>query len=342
MAKLRFYVTLLFANLILVLVVANGSSSSAGVIDDAADLPTQQAQEKEELKDMHQELNDIKSTINEAQHGAEQVRRNMSNSATMQEVHLIAKETIWEPLPGVSTTILSYNGQEPGPVIRVLEGQPVRIILHNQMRMPTSLCFHGMMLPHAVAGLPRRDAGLVNPGQTYAFQLVAPAAGTYWYHPQVIHGDQLGLGLYGALIVEPVRSPQAFEHEEILMLGQTVSAGKTYFTVNGKSAPAIPPIEVKQNERVRLRVVNASANACPLYLTGHHFEVVGCNGSDALEPHVTRDTITLQPGDRYDLEFTANNPGVWSLASILPSQTNNDGRYPGGIAVVVRYPDALQ
>jgi FtsP/CotA-like multicopper oxidase with cupredoxin domain len=327
----------------LALMLCLGSPPLRGAtIDDAADLMTQQAQEKDELNEMRKEMNDIKSTIRESQSGMEQLRNRAAHPATMQEVHLIAREGPWEVLPGIGANCLTYNGQLPGPVIRVEENQPVRVVVHNQLKYPTSMSFHGMALPHAVSGLPRRDAGLVAPGQTYAFQFVAPPAGTYWYHPQVVHADQMERGMYGAIISEPVNAPKTYERDVVLMLGRVNAANRTYFVVNGKSAPAIPPIEVRQGERIRLRIVNASDAVCPLYLTGHRFEVVSCNGSDSLEPHITRDSLAVQPGDRYDVEFTANNPGVWSLASIVPAQTNNDGKFPGGIAIVVRYPESLK
>jgi FtsP/CotA-like multicopper oxidase with cupredoxin domain len=316
--------------------------ASAAVIDDAADLSTQQQQEKNELDEMRKEMGSIKSTIREAQQGMDQVRQQARNAAAIQEVHLIAKEAPWEVAPGVSVNLLMYNAQEPGPVVRLIEGQPARIIVHNQLRTPTSMCFHGMILPHSVNGLPKRDAGLIAPGQTYAFQFVAPPAGTYWYHPQIIHGDEIAKGMYGAIVVEPASTRKSFDREAVLVLGQVNSANKTYFTVNGKSAPLIPPIEVKQGERVHLRVINGAEVACPLYLTGHRFDVVACNGSDTVEPHVVRDSVCVQPGDRYDLEFIANNPGVWSLVSAIPAQSSNDGKFPGGIAVIVRYPEALK
>jgi FtsP/CotA-like multicopper oxidase with cupredoxin domain len=323
---------------------------TAAVIDDAADLMQQQAQEKDELGDMKRELGNIKSTIKDATQGMQQLKQQVNEraNADSQEVHLIVKDNAWEVAPGVTIPAVSYNGQQPGPIIRVQEGNNVKILVHNQSKSPTSMCFHGMVLPQNVAGLPRKDAGMVAPGQTFAFQFIAPAPGTYWYHPQVIHGDQTAKGMYGALIVDPARHANPFDRDYVLVLGDTRAAaaaagvaGKVYFTVNGKSAPAIPAIEVHNGERMRFRIINASTAACPLYLTGHKFEVVSINGSDPMEPHFTRDTITLQPGDRYDVEFVANNPGVWSLSSLAPSQSSNDGKFPGGIAVVVRYPESL-
>lgn len=330
--------------LVTLAVLISSPKMTAAVIDDAADLATQQAQEKQELQEMRREVGDIKSTMQDATSGMDGLRQQVEaqkRARSAPEVHLIAKESAWEVAPGAGTTAYTYNGQQPGPVIRVKEGDRVKIVLHNQLKVPTSLYFHGMNLPHTIAGLPRKDAGLVAPGQTYAFEFIAPAPGTYWYHPQVMHADQLGKGLFGVIVVEPARGARTYERDVVLVLGQTPIRTGTYYTVNGKSAPAVPAIEVRNGERIRLRILNASSAACPLFLTGHHFEVISANGSDGMEPHVTRDTLTVQPGERYDIEFTADNPGVWSLASVLPSQTNNEGKFPGGIAVVVRYPDAL-
>lgn len=317
-------------------------SCFASPIDDAADLSTQQAQEKQELNDMRKEMGDIKSIMNEAQQGMEQLRQKAAHAQSLQEVHLIARDAAWEVANGVSTMLFTYNGQLPGPVIRVKEGTPVRIVLHNQLREPTSLCLHGLVLPQAIAGLPRKEAGMVAPGATYAFQFNALTAGTYWYHPQVVHADQMARGLYGALVVEPVSTQPAYDRDVVLVLAKTVVEGKPFFTVNGKCAPLIPPIEVKSGERIRLRIINAGDFSCPIYLTGHRFDVVGHNGSDLLEPHLRRDTVCVEPGDRYDLEFTADNPGVWSLSSTVPEQTTTEGKFPGGIAVVVRYPEVLK
>lgn len=316
-------------------------------IDDATDLHTQQAQEKSELQDMADELSNLKGLIRDAEASAADQQKLLEQRANVREVQLLVKELDWDVLPETSASGLGYNGQVPGPVLRVKQGDPVRVIVHNHLKVPTSMCFHGMKLPQAVAGLPRKDAGLVQPGQAFAFQFVAEKPGTYWYHPQVTHLDQMAKGLFGAIVVEPGGAGQAYDRDVVLVLSrasakhQGASSGKEYFLVNGKAAPGIPAIELHRNERVRLRLINASGQAIPLYLSGHRFQNSSVNGADAAGAPLYRDTITLQPADRVDLDLVADNPGVWSLASMLPSQCSNDGRFPGGIAIVVRYPEAL-
>lgn len=361
--------------------LSNGPASAD--LTEMGSLDQEQAEEKVELKDMKGELNDIKKTMSEAANAMGKLGAQLSQPQ-IKEFHLVAKEAQWELSPGTTVAALSYNGQVPGPVVRVQEGDPVRIILHNQLNVPTSLYFHGLSLPHAVDGLPRRQSGLLGPGETYAYQFIANRAGTIWYHPQVIHADQVFAGLSGVLVVEPRSAARPYTRDYVMVIEQwdvqpreqspaggrgkrgdkekepaggaerpvsnAVSNGSmhkaphsvTYFTVNGKTAPAIAPIEVKKGDRIRLRIVNASQQICPLFLTGHRFEIIATNGSEAGEINPRRDTVTMQPGDRYDLEFVADNPGIWSLSSLLVSQTTNEGKFPGGIACIVRYAEAAK
>jgi len=156
--------------------------------------------------------------------------------------------------------------------------------------------------------------------------------------------EERARGLYGAIVVHP-RAAKQSDVDQVLLIGELKNEGdlgkdgtpKTVYVVNGKTAPYIPPIEVRNGERVRLRLINVCEEAVPLHLSGHKMEVVANNGSDLLEPRLFRDTITLNPGERMDVEFTAGNIGVWSLASEKISQTTANGKFPGGIALVVRY-----
>lgn len=323
-------------------------STAATEIDDAADLATQQQQEKQVLEEMRQEMSEITGTLNQGAQQLNLLQQKVEASKRVREQYLIAKEAGWEILPGTTLNALTYNGQVPGPVIRVKEGELLKITLTNQLKVPTSLLFHGMSLPQTAGGLPRQGEGLVAPGASYVYQFFADRPGTYWYHPQVPHLEQLPRGMYGAVIVEPTRLPKTYERDIAIVFGECQAGDPrsakhpAYFLTNGKTASGAQPLELKRGERVRLRMINASQAPIPLFLTGHRMEIMSINGSDSLEPHVMRDTLTLQPGDRVDAEVVANNPGVWSLASLIPSQNQIDGKFPGGIATVVRYTELSQ
>ncbi len=315
-------------------------------------------------------MDDINSTINDASQKFNELSTQLNQEAQRQEIHLFARESDWSPNPTSSVHCLTYNGKIPGPVIRVAEGQLVRIVLHNQLTVPTSLRFHGLIAPHSVNGLPRAGAGLVAPGKTYAFQFRTNQSGTFWYQPQIVHQDQRQLGLYGTLIVTPQNRAKPTDKDVTLVFsqlykvkrsgaskGEGAAKGSSYsavavttaqpaagiecdYLINGKEAPAIEPIELRKGERVLLRLVNASQESIPLYLSGHRMKLIAINGSDRLEPHVVRDTFTLNPSDRVDVEFVADNPGVWSLASELAHQATKNGKFPGGMACVVRYSES--
>ena len=324
-------------------------SPALAQIDDAADLHTQQQQEKDELGDMKRQIDSIKNNMQNSLKEMSRVQ-NMMTGSQVKEFHLQAKEANWEVFPGCFHGSLTYNNQTPGPVIRVSEGDQVKIVLHNGLTVPTSLYIQGMTLPHKVDGLPRKGAGLLAAGETFAYQFIAHQPGTYYYRPHVPHLNQMHKGLVGVIIVEPKSIPKTYERDHVIVLtrangNELKRAGATsntnVFLVNGKSAQATPPLDLKEGERMRLRVVNASPESCTFSLTGHRMEVVAQNGSDGIEPHIFRDTVTVQCGERVDLEFTADNPGVWSLSSLSASQSTFNGQFPGGFAMVVRYPDAL-
>lgn len=339
---------MIFSALIFIQVQPN--AALAELID--GDLAEEQAAEKEELHKMRNEMKDINSEIDDAMKKMGEIQRKASTGEiNCREFHLLVKEKELDVGGGKTAHALTYNERLPGPAIRVLQGEPVRIILHNNSKTATSLYLHGLKLPHSVSGLPRKDQGIVAPNAAFAYQFVADKAGTFWYYPQIIHSKQKDNGLYGMLIVEPqhpsTRAPQqdiALVFSQALAKKSAQAAGQNQgsalsntYLVNGKTAPDIPPIELRHGERVRLRLLNASKEAIPLHLSGHHFEIVSTNGSDPLEPHVFRDTITLQPGDRVDADFMADNPGVWSFGSLLSSQSKGEGQAPAGYAMVVRY-----
>ena len=343
------------ALVISVLIICAGPGPAPAQIDDAADLHTQQEQEKHELRDMKNQIDDIKSNMQNAMKDMARVQSTIAGEQ-VKEFHLQVKETSWEVFPGCSVNACTYNAQVPGPTIRVNEGDPVRLIVHNGLKTSTSLYVQGMLLPHKVDGLPRKGAGLINPGDACTYQFIASQPGTFYYRPQVPHLNQMHRGLVGAIVVEPRNIPRTYERDQVIVFtqasaadlvrkagsGQNLSPAGNLFLANGKSAQAMPPLELKNGERMRLRVINASGEPCPFSLTGHRLEVVSENGSDGIEPHIMRDTVTIHPGERFDLEFVADNPGVWSLSSLNAAQCSFNGQFPGGFAMVVRYPEALK
>ncbi|MDP9370662.1 MAG: multicopper oxidase domain-containing protein, partial [Chloroflexota bacterium] len=86
------------------------------------------------------------------------------------------------------------------------------------------------------------------------------------------------------------------------------------FLINGHMHGAVPPIQVAEGERVLLRLVHAGHLPHPFHIHGHSFKIVATDGNPIPEvAQWTKDTVLIAPGERYDLELVADNPGVWMV-----------------------------
>lgn len=196
------------------------------------------------------------------------------------------------------------------------------------------------------------------PGDDFVYEFVATPGGTRWYHSHADPQLQVPMGLYGPLIVEP-KSPTrsyTYDREYTLMLGEwdseltpDVAAGRAargpkdqqlrggelgadMFLVNGHAHGAISPIIVKEGERVLLRIINAGHLAHPVHMHGHSFKIVATDGNPVPEGmEWTKDTVLIGPAERYDLEFDANNPGVWMFHCHIEHHLAN------GMMTVIQY-----
>ncbi len=138
---------------------------------------------------------------------------------SVRELHLEARQVMWELAPGKRIKAMTYNGQVPGPELRLHEGERVRVIFTNRMAEPTTLHWHGVDVPNAMDGVPGLTQKPVAPGETFVYKFEARPAGTRWYHTHFASATQLDLGLYAPLIIEPAQSdPFPFDREYTLVL----------------------------------------------------------------------------------------------------------------------------
>src|SRR4029079_2304462 len=116
--------------------------------------------------------------------------------------HLDMAPTTIEVAPGVTKPAYAFNGVVPGPVLRVNQGDRVRIVVTNDLPFATAVHWHGMILPNDQDGVPGITQPFIEPGTTYTYEWTAVATGTHWYHSHT-SGRHIGKGLYGALEVVP-------------------------------------------------------------------------------------------------------------------------------------------
>jgi FtsP/CotA-like multicopper oxidase with cupredoxin domain len=265
--------------------------------------------------------------------------------------NLTAAPVRWTLTGDVKMTAWAYNGTVPGPMIRVNEGDKVRINVKNELPEATSVHWHGIPVPNAMDGVPPFTQKAIEPGESFTYEFTASPAGSFMYHSHVETDKQIPLGLYAPFIIDPKDSSAAKPAvDEVLMLSEVRigSDGKTYpampmagaepnyFTINGKSYPDTERIQVKRGDVVRLRLANIGQLTHPMHLHGAFFKIVATDGNPVPEAaQLTKDTIAVNPGERYDIEFVADNPGTWVLHCHVLHHVTNDNEEPGGLITVI-------
>jgi FtsP/CotA-like multicopper oxidase with cupredoxin domain len=192
----------------------------------------------------------------------------------------------------------------------------------------------------------------IAPGATYVYEFDVPEAGTFFYHTHFEVDRQQALGLYGAFIVEPRGGTRAFDRDYTIQLGQwRVTDGQTFpamdfdgmlpnfFTINGKAYPSTERLAARVGERVRLRFIGTGQFVHPMHLHGQPFTIVETDGFPVPEAaRLTKDTVLVGPGERYDVEFVARASGKWLLHCHINHHLTNDGvgvNGGGGLTMIV-------
>ena len=216
------------------------------------------------------------------------------------------------------TSVWAYNDLVPGPTLRVRQGEPVRIVVENQLGQDTTVHWHGVRVPNAMDGVPGLTQPPIRPGESFVYEFTPPDAGTFWYHSHANSLVQLGRGLAGAFIVE-TPGPVAVDRDLVWMLSDwrltpegalsrsfgnamdTAMSGHVgnVVTLNG-SIPDDQP--VKAGERLRLRLVNgALARMMALRFEDHRPTIVAIDGQPC-DPHEPKGgRLLLGPAMRIDV-----------------------------------------
>jgi FtsP/CotA-like multicopper oxidase with cupredoxin domain len=125
-----------------------------------------------------------------------------------------------EPDTTISTTL--YNGQYPGPLLRLTEGKRVVIDIHNDTDTPEQLHWHGQFVPADVDGAAEEGTPFIPAHGMRRIAFTPSPAGFRFYHSHLTAGADLSLGLYsgqiGLVYIEPRREPGAYDREIFLTL----------------------------------------------------------------------------------------------------------------------------
>ncbi|MEZ5740102.1 MAG: multicopper oxidase family protein [Burkholderiaceae bacterium] len=231
------------------------------------------------------------------------------------------------------TPVWSYGGTVPGTRLDVRQGAAIAIDFRNELPDPSTIHWHGIRLPNAMDGVPYLTQPPVDPGGRFRYAFAPPDAGTYWYHPHLGTPEQVGRGLYGALIVHEA-DPPAVDRDLLWLIDDWRLDGNAAIvedfynwsdvafdgrigntvTVNGMEHHAEP---VRRGERIRLRLVNtANARMVSLAFGEHPVWLMALDGHPLPRPQrVTSDQdVFLGPGQRADLIIDMTGPAGESFA----------------------------
>lgn len=281
----------------------------------------------------------------------------------------------------------TVNGMLPGPVLRWREGTTVTVAVTNRLREPTSIHWHGILLPFDMDGVPGISFPGIAPGETFTYRFPVRQSGTYWYHAH--SGFQEQTGLFGALVIDPARPDRIrAERDYVVMLNDWTDAdpmtvftnlkrqgdyynygeptvrdfladvsrtglkdalasrrmwndmrmsprdlidvtGATYtYLMNGATPAGNWTGLFRPGERVRLRIVNGSANSFfDVRIPGLKLTVVAADGQD-VEP-VEVDELRIGTAEVYDVMVRPDEDRAYTL---FAESMGRDGYARGTLA----------
>jgi FtsP/CotA-like multicopper oxidase with cupredoxin domain len=233
---------------------------------------------------------------------------------------------------------LGYNKQTPGPTIRVKEGDKVRAIFTNNLKETTGVHFHGVEFENFfMDGVPFVTQKPFAPGESFTYEFTASRPGSLMYHSHHNATDQVGRGLLGAFVVDP-KAPAADDKfdREYTWISNDVLGG---FTINGHGFPAVLPIVAAVGETVRIRYMNEGTMYHPFHSHGYAQKVVARDGYPLGANAYSADTVTVGPGERWDVNIVADRVGLWAYhCHILPHVEGADGMF-GMVNVLIVVPE---
>lgn len=226
-----------------------------------------------------------------------------------------------------------YNGQYPGPLVRVGQGMEVTVNFQNALDLPSTVHWHGLRLENRYDGVPGVTQDPVAPGDSFVYTLRFPDAGIYWYHPHLHEDIQQELGLYGNILVASRRARDRVpvNREEVLALDDFLLGGAGPFPL-GKDSPTHAlmgrfgnvylvngepdyTLGVQAGDVVRLYLTNvANARTFNLRIPGVRLKLVGSDLGD-YEREEWVESLVIAPAERYIVEARFARAGTYALVN---------------------------
>ena len=222
--------------------------------------------------------------------------------------HMVAEEVDHEIAPGLKALCWGYNGHVHGPVIEAVEFDRVRIYVTNRLQAPTTVHWHGILLPNGMDGVGGLTQKAIQPGETFKYEFTLHQSGTGMYHSHHDEMTQIALGLTGLFVIHPRRPRRRVDRDFAIMLHEwRIDPGAkrpnpnemtefNVLTMNARAFPGTAPLVVRTGQRVRVRIGNLSPmDHHPIHLHGHQFRVTETDGGEIAESAQWPETTVLVP-----------------------------------------------
>lgn len=270
--------------------------------------------------------------------------------------HMTAEEVQkHEFAEGLVADCWGYNGSVHGPTIEAVEGDRVRIYVTNKLPAPTTVHWHGVLLPNGMDGVGGLNQKSIQPGETFLYEFTLRQHGTHMYHSHHDEMTQMALGMLGLFVIHPRQPKEPLpDRDFVYMLSEwRIDPGKSrpnpnemtdfnILTLNARCFPGTAPMVAKLGERVRIRIGNLSAmDHHPIHLHGYQFRITETDGGQIPESAQWPETTVLVPvGSTRTIEFVADEPGDWAMHCHMTHHVMNQmghdfpnmiGMNPGGL-----------
>ena len=242
--------------------------------------------------------------------------------------HLVAEQVEHEFAPGLHALCWGYNGQTPGPTIEADEGDRIRLYVTNRLPEPTTVHWHGLILPNGMDGVAGLNQPPIGVGETFVYEFTLREPGTFMYHPHYDEMTQIAMGMVGMFIVHPKRSRgPSVDHDFALMTHEwrmepgakkpdpNAMSDFNVLTFNSRVYPATEPLLVQRGKRVRIRLGNLGPmDHHPIHLHGLNFAVTATDGGYVPRSAQYPETTVLVPvGSTRVIEFEPPESGDWAM-----------------------------
>ena len=246
---------------------------------------------------------------------------------------------------GKTLAMYGFNGQYPGPLIRVHQSATITVRFKNELDLPSAVHWHGIRLDNQYDGAVGVTQDPVPVGGQFIYRIRFPDPGIYWYHPHVREDIQQDLGLYGNLIVDspepnyfnPVNDEQVLMLDDLLMdqegllpygkdVGNYAIMGRfgNLFLVNGEPDYHL---DVKKGDVVRFLLTNvANTRTMNLSFGDNPVKLVGAD-IGRFEREEMVETVVIAPAQRYVLEIKFAKPGTYPIINAVQALNNFLGEF---------------